>query len=192
MNVAKFFVLLFLLAILAITSDCKGVSGRGFGGGRGTRGGTFGGSGSSGSNWFSGFFSKKSPSSSGKFYKSSQSKVSYGKLPAYSSRGNSPKTNAKPYGQSFGQQGLGGNTYIHNNYYGGGGYGGYGGGYGRGMGGNGMLTNMLLFGVGMQMGRSFGGHHSYRRNSWNEEDDRNWRHTTKAPYFENKVPGEHF
>ena len=28
-----------------------------------------------------------------------------------------------------------------------------------------------------------------RRQSWNEDDDRKWRATTQAPYFENKVPG---
>lgn len=25
--------------------------------------------------------------------------------------------------------------------------------------------------------------------SWNTDEDRRWRATTKAPYFENKVPG---
>jgi hypothetical protein len=114
--------------------------------------------------------------------------------PNYNTRNTYGGYNSQPshnpgYGNTFGQQGLGGNTYISNNYYGGGGsgyggYGGYGGGY-RSGGGSGFLTYALLYGAGMHHGHSMGS-----RRSWDREDDRRWRETTKAPYFENKVPGE--
>lgn len=77
------------------------------------------------------------------------------------------------YGSSFGANGLGGN-----NYYG-----------GRSSSGSSFLTSALFFGAGMHMGRGFGGGGYGHRRSWDEEEDRNWRATTKAPYFENKVPG---
>lgn len=104
------------------------------------------------------------------------------------------------YGGTFGNSGLGQNTYIYNNYYGSpGGYGGYGGYGNRGGGGSGFLTN-ALFGIGgYQLGRMssgssyYGGSRYYddehRRRSWSESDERSWRATTQAPYFENKVPG---
>lgn len=40
----------------------------------------------------------------------------------------------------------------------------------------------------MHHGYMWGGYNN-RRSSWDENDDRRWRATTKAPYFENKVPG---
>jgi hypothetical protein len=40
----------------------------------------------------------------------------------------------------------------------------------------------------MHSGYGWGSHNSHRR-SWDSEEDRRWRATTKAPYFENKVPG---
>jgi hypothetical protein len=40
----------------------------------------------------------------------------------------------------------------------------------------------------MHSGYGWGSRSSSRR-SWDSEEDRRWRQTTKAPYFENKVPG---
>ncbi|CRK93765.1 CLUMA_CG007293, isoform A, partial [Clunio marinus] len=82
------------------------------------------------------------------------------------------------YGSSFGSNGLPGNTYIYNNYYG-----------SRSSGGSPFLTNALFYGAGMHHGYTWGNHNSNHRRSWYDEDDRRWRATTKAPYFENKVPG---
>jgi hypothetical protein len=41
----------------------------------------------------------------------------------------------------------------------------------------------------MHSGYGWGSRSSYRSRSWDSEDDRGWRATTQAPYFENKVPG---
>ncbi|KAL7042503.1 hypothetical protein ACKWTF_001167 [Chironomus riparius] len=84
------------------------------------------------------------------------------------------------YGSTFGSQGLPGNTYISNNYYG-----------SQRSGGSGFLTNAMFFGIGMHSGYGWGrSSDSYNRRRWDEEEDRKWRATTQAPYFENKVPGE--
>lgn len=66
------------------------------------------------------------------------------------------------------------NTYISNNYYGS---------QQRSSGFSGFLTKALFYGTGL--------HHGYLWGSgrWNDDDDRKWRSTTKAPYFENKIPG---
>ena len=100
--------------------------------------------------------------------------------PGYQSNSYNPGgsySNYKPnYGSSFGTNGLGGNTYIHNNYY--------GGRTGGGFGGSPFLMSALFFGAGMHSGYGWG-----HRRSFDQEDDRRWRATTKAPYFENKVPG---
>lgn len=84
------------------------------------------------------------------------------------------RPNPNAYGSQFGRTGLGGNTYISNNYYGGSQY--------RSGFGSPFLTGALFFGMGMHGGGGYG-------RSWNSENDRRWRSTTKAPYFENKVPG---
>ncbi|CRL03836.1 CLUMA_CG016757, isoform A [Clunio marinus] len=73
------------------------------------------------------------------------------------------------YGSTFGSSGLNSNTYIHNNYY------------RSEYGGSSFLTSALF-----NRGRS---HNSFRHRSWSDKDDRRWRMTTKAPYFENKIPG---
>lgn len=122
---------------------------------------------------------------------------SYNNPPAYSSS-NSYKPNfARPsystgtgnfgnnynqpnYGSTFGSHGLPGNTYISNNYYG----------NSRSSGGSGFLTNALFFGAGMGSGYMWGNQNSHgSQRRWDEEEDRKWRATTKAPYFENKFPG---
>jgi hypothetical protein len=68
------------------------------------------------------------------------------------------------------------------------------------------LTSALFYGAGMHHASVYSlflsthsndsffkgymwGSHSSGRQSWDSEDDRRWRATTKAPYFENKVPG---
>jgi hypothetical protein len=60
--------------------------------------------------------------------------------------------------------------------------------------GSGFLNNALFFGAGSHFGNKFGDHNSYssnrqRRRQWDDQEDHNWRATTKAPYFGNKVPG---
>ena len=121
---------------------------------------------------------------------------SFNNPPAYSPSYNRPHTyntyssnqgsfgsvnqNPYAYGSQFGRSGLGGNTYISNNYYG----------NSRSSGGSGFLTNALFYGAGTHHGYMWGSHNSHsRRRSWDEDEDRRWRATTKAPYFENKVPG---
>jgi hypothetical protein len=70
---------------------------------------------------------------------------------------------------NYGHHGYYGNDYYgHSGYYGNDHYGGYGNNY---------------------YGHSNYGR-SYSRRRWDEDDDRRWRETTRAPYFENKVPGE--
>jgi hypothetical protein len=89
------------------------------------------------------------------------------------------------YGSSFGSSGLPGNTYISNNYYGSQQRsGGFGGGFGGGF-----LSSALFYGAGMHSGYMWGQRNAYEKR-WNEEKDREWRATTSAPYFENKIPGE--
>lgn len=103
----------------------------------------------------------------------------YASNPGYNSySGYNTRSNYPAYGSTFGSGGLGGNTYIHNNYYG-----------GSRSSPSSFLTNALFYGVGMHHGYMWGGYNN--RRSWDSEDDRRWRATTKAPYFENKVPGLH-
>lgn len=97
----------------------------------------------------------------------------YSGYPSYNAQ---PSYNNHGYGSTFGGQGLGGNTYISHNYYGGGQKSGN---YQSGMGG--FLTGALFSGSRRRS------HHS---RSWNRRDDRRWRSTSRSPYFENKVPGE--
>lgn len=136
-----------------------------------------------------------SPSYPSNNYKPSYQQNSYS--PSYSSRpsgsgfygnnnyGNNNNYGRNNYGNTFGSGGLPGNTYISNNYY--------GSQQRSGFGGSGFLTNALFFGAGMHGGYMWGNRNShndnYNRRNWNEEEDRRWRSTTKAPYFDNKVPG---
>ncbi len=87
-----------------------------------------------------------------------------------------------PYGSTFGNAGLPSNTYISNNYYGG------------SKSSSGFLSNALFYSAGTHHGYTWGNRNSHRGSgysrSWDEESDSKWRATTKAPYFENKVPGE--
>lgn len=98
--------------------------------------------------------------------------------PAYSPSLNHPPAYSqtfynKAFGSTFGKAGLSKNTYIVNNYFGG----------PRASRGSPFLANALFHQVRM----SHGGGSSSR--NWNNDEDRRWRATTKAPYFENKVPG---
>ncbi|CRK93766.1 CLUMA_CG007294, isoform A, partial [Clunio marinus] len=127
--------------------------------------------------------------------------VPHGPPPAYPGLGNRPVSslNAPPpyspglslppsynglsrpssaFGNSFGSKGLSGNTYISNNYYKSSRRGGF----------TTFLSSAIFYGVGMQNGYLLGPYNPYRH-VWNDKDDREWRATTKAPYFENKVPG---
>lgn len=105
--------------------------------------------------------------------------------PIFQSQNNLQGFNSKPnifgsnyknpnYGNTFGSSGLSGNTYISNNYYKS---------PGSSLGFSGLLTNALFFGGGLHTG------YLLSRRKWSDDDDEKWRATTKAPYFENKVPG---
>ena len=82
----------------------------------------------------------------------------------------------KDYGMIF-SKGLSRNSYIYNNYYRT---------HSKTAGIAQFLTNALFFRAGMRIGRGMNNQYD----EWNDEDDRRWRMTTKAPYFENKIPGE--
>ena len=90
--------------------------------------------------------------------------------------GNNDNSFKPNHGSIIGQNKLSGNTYIRNSYY------------GRPSSSNGFLINALFFSAILHSGPGWGNRNLYS-NSWTLEDDRTWRETTKAPYFENKVPG---
>lgn len=98
------------------------------------------------------------------------SSTNYGWKPQYMSGG---AYHARSYGSTFGPQGLHKNTYIYNNQYG-------------GQSSSGQTSPYLsnAFYTSGNLRRS-----GYNSGSWNDEDDRNWRATTKSPYFNNKLPG---
>jgi hypothetical protein len=83
---------------------------------------------------------------------------------------------SKDYGGIFASNGLSSNSYIYNNYYKT---------HSRQMGIAQFLTNALFFRAGFRLGREMS-----QYDDWSEEDDKRWRMTTKAPYFENTVPGK--
>lgn len=86
---------------------------------------------------------------------------------------------SKDYGAIFASRGLSSNSYIYNNYYRT---------HSRQAGIAQFLTNALFLRAGMRIG----GLQMSQYDEWNEDDDKRWRMTTKAPYFENKIPGEIF
>jgi hypothetical protein len=86
---------------------------------------------------------------------------------SYSS--NTPITD---FGSSFGKKGLPRNSYISQDDY-------------KYSGSKGFLISSLFYGAGMQ---NTDRQDFYRR--WNDEKDREWRETTRAPYFDNKLPGD--
>lgn len=83
---------------------------------------------------------------------------------------------SKDYGTIFAQKGLSSNTYIYNNYYRF---------HSRQSGIAQFLTNALFLRSGIKIGREMS-----QYDEWDDDDDKHWRMTTKAPYFENKIPGE--
>jgi len=76
----------------------------------------------------------------------------------------SSNTPISPYGNTFGRKGLPDNSYISNDDY-------------KYSGSNRFLINSLFYGDGIN-----------RR--WDDQKDRKWRETTRAPYFDNKLPGD--
>jgi len=89
-----------------------------------------------------------------------------------------------PYGNTFYNKGLPDNSYISNNNY-------------KYSGSNGFLISSLFYGAGMQKTDpveakkyydSISSENFYKR--WDDERDRKWRETTRAPYFDNKLPGD--
>ena len=74
-------------------------------------------------------------------------------------------------------------SYINNNNF-----------YNPHSGHRGFLINALSYGAGKShdikhLTQNFD-QDSSEEQAWDEEDDKNWRATTKSPYFENKIPGE--
>ena len=89
-----------------------------------------------------------------------------------------------PYGNTFKDNGPPENSYLFNNYY-------------RDLDSDDFLIGSLFYGAGQQKtdpieARKYyeyiGFEEFYRR--WDDEKDKEWRATTRAPYFENKIPGE--
>lgn len=85
---------------------------------------------------------------------------------------------SKDYGTIFASKGLSKNSYIYNNYYRH---------HSRQSGIAQFLTNALFFRSGIKIGREMS-----QYDEWDDEDDKHWRMTTKAPFYENKIPGEFF
>jgi hypothetical protein len=81
----------------------------------------------------------------------------------------------KDYGMTF-KSGLSRNSYIYNDYY-------RTNSNGRGM--LQFLTNAFFLRKSLQLASE-----ASQYNDWDDSDDHFWRLTTKAPYFENKIPGE--
>ncbi|CAO1356529.1 unnamed protein product [Diamesa tonsa] len=162
--VVAFFI---LIALYSNKCECKGGGGRG----GGSRGGGSRGSSSGGA--FSGWFGGGSSSKSSASRKTNSN--SGGAFSGWFGGGSSKSASSQKY---YGNQGYwnnrGGNTYVNNHY---------GGGY---SGGSSFLTTYMLFSMASSHG-SYGGYNSHRR--WDDEEDRRWRRTTQAPYFENKQPG---
>ncbi|CAG9798086.1 unnamed protein product [Chironomus riparius] len=88
------------------------------------------------------------------------------------------------YGTTFDDNGPPEDSYIYNNFY-------------KDWDSNKFLINSLFYGVGMKKTGpeetkknydSIGLEDFYRR--WNDEQDKEWRTSTRAPYFENKIPGD--
>lgn len=78
------------------------------------------------------------------------------------------------YGNTFGPSGLGDNTFISKNYYG-----------GPRLGGISPYLVTALFNNADSSPDTI-----WEDQKWNETDERYWRKTTKAPYFDNKLPGK--
>lgn len=76
------------------------------------------------------------------------------------------------YGNTFGYRGVPYNSYLYNAYY-------------RDRDSLKDITSSLFYGpkVNNREKEQF-----YRQ--WNDENDKKWRETTRAPYFENKIPGD--
>ena len=87
------------------------------------------------------------------------------------------------YGSTFGRAGLPENTYIASNLY-----------YGEPKAYGGFLSNALFKSEDVNTGINWGGkglHRIYGSSRILAQlEDFSWRDTTKAPYFENKIPGE--
>ena len=181
-------------------SSSRGSSSRGSSS-RGSSGGYFGGgsksssSGSSSGGWFGGgskstSSGSRSSSSSGGWFGGGGSRTSGSHYNNHNNRPSNYQTNYRTqnyynsysspsYSSGYGNRYVsgygGGNTYV-NNYYGG----------RRSSSGSSFLTYGLFYGAGMHHGHSMG-RSSGRR--WDDEEDRRWRATTRAPYFENRQPG---
>lgn len=76
------------------------------------------------------------------------------------------------YGNTFGDRGVPYNSYLYNSYY-------------RDWDSLKDITSSLFYGpkVSNRDKNQFYGR-------WNNENDKKWRETTRAPYFDNKIPGD--
>jgi len=88
------------------------------------------------------------------------------------------------YGDTFGNKGLPKDSYIYKDYY-------------QYSDSNGFLINSLFYGAGIQDKNSAEAKKYYDSTDfeiiyryWNMKKDREWRETTRAPYFDNKLPGD--
>lgn len=87
-----------------------------------------------------------------------------------------------PYGNSFGTKGLPDNSYLSNNDF-------------RLKNSKEYLISSLFYGAGnkdmnLEEARKYYKSVTFENyfRSWNEHSDKEWRKTTRAPYFENKLP----
>ena len=74
------------------------------------------------------------------------------------------------YGDTFGYRGVPYNSYLYNGYY-------------RDWESLKSITSRLFYSPTV---KDYNKNNFYRR--WDDENDRKWRETTRAPYFDNKIP----
>lgn len=83
------------------------------------------------------------------------------------------KPTVSPYGDTFGNKGLPYNSYLSKSLI-------------RYWDSLKVLTSSLFFGPRI---KEYNKEEFYKK--WNDNNDNEWRKTTRAPYFENKIPGDH-
>ena len=86
-----------------------------------------------------------------------------------------PNSIPTPHGDFHGFREIDPDSYIYQNNF-----------RTRASGPSSYLTNALFYGHEIRFGNTMHDIETYI--PWNEEKDRDWRATTKSPYFENKIP----
>lgn len=84
-------------------------------------------------------------------------------------------TISTPHGSFYGFQEIDPQSYIYRNHY-----------RTTASGPSSFLTNVIFYGHDIRFGITMHDIETYI--PWNEAKDEEWRATTKAPYFENKIP----